>query len=199
MVLDKKEFNDNITSTCNILASNKNKKQCINDIINCSDNNTKCKNEYINMFSAAPKKEDILKCFTESKNPKKCADALKKKTNYNELSAKAGHCVSNKCPEIYNNTKKILQKMSKFPTKQQNNVINTKCKKESDALNNIVVKINECNKKYDTFNEQQKCLGVKKISDNYIKCYKRHASKNISSILKTSKQSKKSKKSKTYK
>ena len=199
MVLDKKEFNATITGACNILASNKNKKQCINDIKNCSDNNTKCKNEYINMFSAAPKKGDILKCFTASKNPKKCVDTLKKKTNYNELSAKAGHCISNKCPEIYNNTKKNLQKMLKSLSKKNNNVINTKCKKESDALNNIVMKINECNKKYDTFNEQQKCSGAKKVSDNYIKCHKSHASKNISSILKTSKQSKKSKTSKTSK
>ena len=196
MVLDKKKFNDTITSACNIAVSNKNKKQCINDIKKCSDSNTKCKNEYINKFSATPKKEDILKCFTASKNPNKCLDSLKKKTNYNELSAKAGHCISNKCPEIYNNTKKILQKLLKSPTKQNNNVINTKCKKESDVINNIFMKINECNKKYDTFNEQQKCSGVKKMSYNYIKYYKRHASKNISSILKTSKQSKKTKTSK---
>ena len=104
MVLDKKKFNNTITAGCDLLSSD-NKRQCVNEIKKCSNSTSKCKNEYINMFNAKPKQEDILKCVSSSqKNTMKCIDELNKKTNYNEHNAKRGHCIANKCPGIYNNT-----------------------------------------------------------------------------------------------
>ena len=89
---------------CDLLSSN-NKRQCVNEIKKCSNSTSKCKNEYINMFNAKPKQEDILKCVSSSqKNTMKCIDELNKKTNYSEHNAKRGHCIANKCPGIYNNT-----------------------------------------------------------------------------------------------
>ncbi len=201
MTFDKKKFNDTITLGCSTVASNK--KKCINDVKKCSNSNTKCKNEYINMFNAQPKIEEITKCFSLKENlKKKCIDDIKKKTNYNELSAKAGHCIANKCPDIYNNTFKnkntLKNTLLKFGTSQNNNkVVNDKCKKEINEKDNLFIKANECNKKYNTFDEQQKCASVKKIVKNYLNCIVRNSSKNSNKSNKsnTSKKSTKSKKS----
>ncbi len=161
------------------------------------------------MFNAKPKQEDILKCVSSSKAKTiKCIDELNKKTNYNEHHAKAGHCIANKCPGIYNNTISNLlkntntkvQKLAHSSTSQINNKVNTKCKKESDNGNNIFFKNNECNKKYDTYDEQNKCRGTDvkglvknytKVLKNYLKCAQRYASKSKPSMLNKSKKSKK--------
>ena len=181
MKLDKKKFNNTIAKACEILSGDK--KQCINEVKQCSNNTSKCKNEYINMFNSQPKQEDIVKCFSSSqKKTIKCIDKLKTNTKFNEYSAKSNHCIANKCPGIYNmlvknktqNTKK-LKNITHSNTTQKNNVVKTKCKKESDELNNIFKKTNECCKKYDTFDEQQKCAGTVKIISNYSKCSKRYS------------------------
>ena len=61
----------------------------------------------------------------------KCIGKLNQKTNYNEHSAKSGHCIANKCHGIYNNlfknnTKKML-KLLKSTQTQNDNAVNTKC------------------------------------------------------------------------
>ena len=58
----------------------------------------------------------------------------------------------------------------------------------------MFMKINDCSKKYDTFDEQQKCTDTKKILNNYSKCAQRYASKSSPSMLNNSKNSKNSKK-----
>ena len=186
MTFDKKKFNDTTTQACSMVASNK--KKCINEVKKCSNSNTKCKNEYINMFNARPNIEEITKCFSLKKEnlKEKCINDIKKKTNYNELSAKAGHCIANKCPDIYNNTLKNKNTLlKKFITSQNNTVENDKCKKELNEKDNLFIKANECNKKYNTFDEQEKCANAKKVVKNYLYCVIRNASKNSNNSTKS--------------
>ena len=140
------------------------------------------------MINTQLQQEDFVKCLPSSgKKFFKCIDKLNKKSHYYDHSAKASHCIANKCPAIYNNlvtnakqnSKKILNLIHSSTTKQINNVVNTKCKTESDAYNNNFIKTNECSKKYDTYDGQRKCDDTARVLKNYSKCSQRYSSKSI--------------------
>ena len=171
---DKKMMNK-IHSACAIITNHLNeKKKCTDIITKCYK--TKCKNEGDKISDAMLTSEQINKCVSSSKTPKhamKCMDDIKKKNNYNNISASYVNCLANNCPDVYEMRQTINDTKIKDMLKKQNAHTHSKThhndtEKEQILDNEIYLqtkcnpgveeKHNECAKAFKTFDEQTKCM-----------------------------------------
>jgi hypothetical protein len=186
-------------------ATGRNKKEtavCIKKMNDCYLN--KCYHELKNKEHANLTDDEREMCNKKHKddykNLAKCYRKILQPKDFNNYFAKLNHCEANKCSDmktymdqIYDNLAKSIDiKMKKKETPEQRNekekynqCILKNCKKENydpDELSKTYrIKKLECQTKYDTFKEQQKCnkkheLIGDKLTQKYNKCSEKYCS-----------------------
>ena len=171
---DKKMMNY-IHTACTIITNKlKAQKKCRDVITKCY--NTKCKNEGDKLLEASLTQEQINKCVSSSKTPKhtiKCMEDIKKKNNYNNISASNKNCSANNCPDAYAFGKSMIDDKIKDMLKKQKARAHSKSHsndtEKDQILDNAIYlqthcnpgveeKMHECSKEFKTFDEQTKCM-----------------------------------------
>ena len=189
----------NIHRHCASITKHLNEQEpCENVLTTCYK--SKCLNEGNNIIKSSLTKEQINKCIKDNKTPqdtKQCMDDIKEKSNFNNNIAMYSNCVAVKCPEVYTMKKTISDTKNKEMLAKQN--IHTHSKTHHNDTNEektldaqictqikcyagIDDKINECNKKFNTFDEQTKCM--EKTLKKQKTCNSKCLSNMITKILK---------------
>ena len=187
---NEKKFKHNVQLACSVMSNKLNEqKKCANVITKCYK--TKCTNEGNKLVEALLTQEQINKCVSSAKAPQhaiKCMDNIKKKNNYNNISASYNNCLAVNCPDVYdmkqsiNNTKTkdmLRKKIAHTHSKTHNNdtekehILDNQIYLQTKCNSGVEEKRNECSKQYKTFDEQTKCMSKtlknqKTCNDNFL-------------------------------
>ena len=192
--MDEKKHKEEVITQCKGLSKGaKDKKKCIDLVLDCHMN--KCKDETIKKNVSEITEEERKQCEDKFKDDwqkrMKCTQKIMKKKGFYEADAKFKHCTANKCPEVLEyidgKVKDFITTMHKDVKhfREINECMQKECPKELEAKENLpsITQIsNECAKKHNTAKAQSTCLskGLKpkeKIRQIYYKCQETHCKK----------------------
>lgn len=193
-MLDEKKHKEEIIQQCKGLTKGaKDKKKCIDLVLNCHMN--KCKEETIKRNVSQITEEERKQCEEKSngdwKKNMKCKRNIMKKKGYFDADAEFAHCSANKCPEVF---EYVNGKMKDLITSMHqgvkhlrdiNQCAKEECPKELEAKEHapsLMNVSNDCAKQHKTAKAQSTCLSKglqpgEKIRQKYRKCIQTHCNK----------------------
>ena len=199
MPVDKKAFEKDIKSICRIISSKDKKthKRCMK-VQMCQYH--KCNPELDAYRSSILTDAEREEC-NKSKNSFKCVMDKAKEKGTHDKNAMLNHCIANKCPEDYEYISEIRNKENEEQSKSNEcKPCQTLLETRNKANMDYIIQNNECNKKYTTEKDQEKCgkkysKTMSKTMEDFHRCRFTHckSNKNNQSNKNTKKTSKSSK------
>ena len=169
--MDIKEFKKNVKNGCRFMTQHnkgKDRKECINTLM-CDWN--KCQQEQQDFARSQLTDADYKSCKNKNySREKSCRQRLTKKKGLMDKHASLQHCRANKCPKIQKLLIKSARESKQYYKKKQQNsnmdkrdeCIKANCsslEQESDKQFELIDKTKyDCEKKFETEEEQEKCL-----------------------------------------